>query len=105
MTDENKIETVEVKNECFCKSIWFKKFLTKTLAVFIGVFAALSLFAVLHKPPMPPCPFAKGQMMRPPMHCYHHHFHKHGGFKGDFYQKKMMKDRIAPERVKVEVKD
>ena len=104
MSNENRIETVEVKNECFCKSIWFKKFLTKTLAVFIGVYAALSLFTALHKPPMPPCPYAKGLMMRHAMHS-HHHFNKHERFKGDYYQKKIMKDRIAPDRVKVEVKD
>lgn len=104
MSNENRIETVEVKNECFCKSIWFKKFLTKTLAVFIGVYAALSLFAALHKPPMPPCPYAKGPMMRPAMH-HHHHFYKQDRFKGDYYQKKIMKDRIVPDKVKIEVKD
>ena len=104
MSNENRIETVEVKNECFCKSIWFKKFLTKTLAVFIGVYTALSLFAALHKPPMPPCPYAKGPMMRSAMH-HHHHFYKQDRFKGDYYQKKIMKDRIAPDKVKIEVKD
>ena len=103
MTDENK-NVVEVKTECFCQSIWFKKFLTKTLAVFVGVFAALSLFAALHKPPMPPCPFAHGSMMRPAMHCQHHHFNHHKAPRGDFHYKKMMKDRIAPDKVKVEVK-
>ena len=34
MTEENKIEVKEVKT-CFCQSEWFKKFLTKTLAVFV----------------------------------------------------------------------
>lgn len=74
MTEENKI--VEVKKECLCQSKWFKEFITKTLAVFVGAFCALSLFAALHKPPMPPCPFGHGPMMRPGMHC-HHHFYKH----------------------------
>ena len=103
MTDENKTNVVEVKTECFCQSIWFKKFLTKTLAVFVGVFAALSLFAALHKPPMPPCPF-KGPMMRPVMQCPYHYSHFKGP-RGEFHHKKFMKDRIAPDRVKIEVKD
>ena len=68
MTEENKI--VEVKNECLCQSKWFKKFLVKALAVFVGTYCALSLFAALHKPPMPPCPY--GKMMRPPIHQMHH---------------------------------
>lgn len=101
MTEENKM--VEVKNECFCQSKWFKKFLVKALAVFVGTYCALSLFAALHKPPMPCCPFAKGLMMRPAMHCHHHHY-KQKDYRGDFHYKKMMKDRIAPDKVKVEVK-
>ncbi len=85
MTEE--IKTVEVKNECFCQSKWFRKFLTTALGTFVGVFCALSLFAALHKPPMPPCPFGHGPMMRPAMHCHHHHFNKHRGLKGEFYKK------------------
>lgn len=102
MTDENKI--VEVKQECFCQSKGFRKFLTIALGSFVGVFCALSLFAALHKPPMPHCPFAYGKMMRPAMHCNHHHFNHHRGMTGDFHHKKIMKDRIAPDKVKVEVK-
>ena len=101
MTDENKI--VEVKQECFCRSKSFKKFLITALGTFVGVFCALSLFSALHKPTMPPCPFARGHMMRPPIHCHHHYGH-HRGFRGDFQHKKIMKDRIAPDKVKVEVK-
>ena len=103
MTEENKIETVEVKRECFCQSKGFRKFLVTALGTFVGVFCALSLFAALHKPPMPHCPFAKGPMMRPAMHCHHHYGH-HRMHKGEFYHKKMMKDRIAPDKVKLEVK-
>ena len=74
MTDENKI--IETKQECFCQSKWFKKFLTVTVGTFVGAFCALSLFAALHKPPMPPCPFPQGPMMRP-CHCkMHHQFNK-----------------------------
>ena len=76
MTEENKIEIKQETCKCFCQSEWFKKFLTKTLAVFVGVFSALSLFAALHKPPMPPSPYGYRTMMRPPMHC-HHHFAQH----------------------------
>ena len=107
MTDENK-EVNEMENqrenrECFCQSKWFRKFLVTTAGTFVGVFCALSLFTALHKPPMPPCAFGYGKMMRPPMHC-HHHFNHHKGFRGDFHHKKMMQDRIAPDKVKVEVK-
>ena len=101
MSEENKI--VEVKNECFCQSKGLRKFLTIALGTFVGVFCALSLFSALHKPKMPPCPFAYGAMMRPAMHC-HHHYTPHGMPKGDFHYKKIMKDRIAPDKVKVEVK-
>ena len=97
--EENKVE----KRECFCQSKWFRKFLTTALGTFVGVFCALSLFAALHKPPMPPCPFGYGKMMRPPMHC-HHYFNHHKKFRGECHHKKMMKDRIAPDQVKIEVK-
>ena len=102
MTEE--IKTIEVKNECFCQSKGFRKFLTVALGSFVGVFCALSLFAALHKPPMPPCPFAHGSMMRPPMHCHYHHFNHHRKFKGECMHKKKMQDRISPDKVKVEVK-
>ena len=113
MTEENKgvNEGVNtgvnegVKNECFCQSKWFRKFLTTALGTFVGVFCALSLFAAMHKPPMPPCPFGYGKMMRPPMHCHHHHhFNHHKKFRGECPHKKMMQNRIAPDKVKVEVK-
>ena len=99
MTDENKI-VVETK-ECFCQSKWFKKFLVKALAVFVGTYCALSLFAALHKPPMPPCPFAH-HMKRPPIHHYYGNYNR--DFRKDFHYKKMMKNRIAPDKVNVEVK-
>ena len=95
MTEENKGVNTGVntggnndeKRVCFCQSKWFRKFLTSALGTFVGVFCALSLFAALHKPPMPACPFAKGPMMRPPMHCYHHHFHGQKDFRRDFHHK------------------
>ena len=87
MTDENKI--VEVKKECFCQSKWIKKFLITTSGTFVGVFCALSLFAALHKPPVPPCPFGHARMMRPPVHC-HHHFDRQA--RGDFHKKLEKRD-------------
>lgn len=102
MTDENK-NVVEVKTECFCQSVWFKEFLVKALAVFVGVYTALSLFAALHKPPMPPCPF-KSSMIRPAMHCPCHYGHFKGP-RGDFHHKIMMRNKISPDTVKIEVKD
>ena len=108
MTDENK-EVNEMENqrenrECFCQSKWFRKFLVTTAGTFVGVFCALSLFAALHKPPMPPCAFGYGKMMRPAMHCNHHHFNHHKKFRGECSHKKMMQHRITPDKVKVEVK-
>lgn len=94
MSEENKIEVKEETCKCFCKSEWFKKFLTKTLAVFIGTFSALSLFAALHKPPMiKHVPYG----MNRPCHCQMHHFYK-GGPRGDFHRKMMKRDFQRFER-------
>ena len=88
----NKIEVNEIKRECFCQSKGFRKFLITALGSFVGVFCALSLFAALHKPPVPPCPYGK-MMMRPPMHRMYHmnKFDKYQRFergpRGDFQRK------------------
>ena len=88
---DREIETTEKKCNCFLCSTWFKKFLVKTLAVFVGTFSALSLFAALHKPPMiKPVPFGPG-MMRP-CHCKMHHYNYHKGPKADFYKKMEKRD-------------
>ena len=105
MTEENKIQNVETK-ECFCKSKSFRKFLITALGSFVGVFCALSLFAALHKPPVPPCPCVK-MMMRPPMHRMHHYQGYHRFEKGPRfdYQKKFEKrdvDRKAPEKINIQ---
>ena len=108
MTEENKGVNQGVnegvKNECFCQSKWFRKFLTTALGTFVGVFCALSLFAAMHKPPMPPCAFGYGKMMRPPMHCHHHHFNHYKKFRGEYPHKNFVKDKIAPDKLKIEVK-
>ena len=90
MTEEIKteIKTETKECNCICQSQAFKNILTIATGSFIGVFCALSLFAALHKPPMPaPCPF-KGPM-RPPM-MQPHHFDRHSGYmhhKRDFDKK------------------
>lgn len=84
MSEEEKIVT-ENKEECkcFCKSEGFRNFLTIALGTFVGFYAALSLFAALHKPPMM-CPHRCGQMFGGHPHMAapcpfkhgHHHFNK-----------------------------
>ena len=59
--------TEEIKSEeckCFCRSEGVKKFVVVALGTFVGVYAALSLFAAVHKPP---CHIMKGPHMRPPI--------------------------------------
>ena len=66
------------KQECFCKSEGVKKFAIVSLGTFVGGFCAISLFAALHKPPMPPMmPMLYG--MKPPVHhmMQGHHMKKH----------------------------
>ena len=103
MSDE--IKETEVKEcNCFCHSKGFRKFLTIALGTFVGVFCALSLFAALHKPPMPmPYPCA-----RPCPIQMRGHFDRGPGFeRGNFHKIKMHKiERKAPfEAQKPEVDD
>jgi hypothetical protein len=80
MSEEEKYET-----KCFCQNKTFRKFLVIALGTFVGVYAALSLFAAIHKPPMHPCPMGyrgPAPIAAPcPFHKHHHHFYKE--FKGD----------------------
>ena len=86
MSEEIKNET-EVKPTCICQSKGFRKFLTIALGSFVGVFCALSLFAALHKPPMPYGPYGVAPIMCP-CHCKMHHFNKFDrGPQGDFYKR------------------
>lgn len=104
MTEEMNQEIKEEKRcNCICHSEGFKDFLKIALGSFIGVFCALTLFAALHKPPMPPCHCHK--MMRPPMHQMHHF---NDFQRGDFHKFKMEKrnfDKHIPVKVKVEHDD
>lgn len=101
MTEEMNLETKEEKQcKCICCSEGVREVLKIALGSFIGVFFALTLFAALHKPPMPPCPF--GRMMPPPIH-HGQHFDR-GQFK-DFHKIKMEKrnfEKQIPVRVEVE---
>ena len=87
MSDEVKV--VEEKT-CFCKSEGFKKFLVISLGTFAGGFCALNLFAVLHKPKMPPMP-----MMHRAHSGYHHmmnHPMKMHNYDCPFHKKMMKKN-------------
>ena len=88
MSEEKNYEVKIENHQCFCQSKWFRKFLTVALGTFVGVFCALSLFAALHKPPMP-CPMAY-HMMKPPM--YHHHLKHFNHFEKARCHKKMLKE-------------
>ena len=107
MSNENhNVEVKEEKCNCFCHSKEFKKFLLIATGSFVGVFFALSLFAALHKPPMPapyPCDCHGGyhsMMKYPPRFdrdiC---------GNKGKFH-KEMMKRHLEDKTpIKVEIED
>ena len=74
MSEEEKIET-----KCFCQNKAFRKFLVIALGTFVGVYAALSLFAATHRPPMRPCPMGFGgpaPVVAPSPFHKHHHFNK-----------------------------
>ena len=79
MSEEEKTET-----KCICQNENFKKFVVIALGTFVGVYAALSLFAATHRPPMRPCPMgygSRGQIGAPCPFKQHHRFNKH--IKGD----------------------
>lgn len=79
MSEEKKETT------CFCQNKTFRKFLVIALGTFVGVYAALSLFAATHRPPMMrPCPMGYGipaPMAAPCPFHKHHHFDRR--IKGD----------------------
>ena len=110
MTEEIKINEEQEKNECkcFCHSKGFRKFLITALGTFVGVYAALSLFAALHKPPMMrPCPMGYGFGNRPPvmapMMHHRHHFDKHQKFdRGNFNLQDKDFQRQAPFQKDIE---
>lgn len=85
MSDEVKV-TEEKECKCFCKSEGFRNFVVVALGTFVGVYAALSLFTAIHRPPMPPCPFGAGfgapAPIAAPCPFAHHKHHFDNGFKG-----------------------
>jgi hypothetical protein len=109
MSDEIREEqkgTEECK--CICQSKAFRKFLVIALGSFVGVFCALSLFAALHRPPMPaPCPCGIEMGMRPPIQQNFERMDRGANFdkpdrgaRGDFHKQGM--ERKAPVKVEVE---
>ena len=73
MTEEIK----ETQQKCICQNENFKKFLIISAGTFVGAFCAMSLFAALHKPPMPVhVPMKYHGYMHQKM-IKHHHFKKH----------------------------
>ena len=84
MTEEINV-TEEKECKCFCKSKEFKNFLTIALGTFVGVYAALSLFAAVHRPPMmPPCARGFGYGNPAPFVMPAHFKHPHQHFNKDF---------------------
>ena len=83
MSEEKNVEKKEC--DCLCKNENFKKFVVVATGSFVGVFCALSLFAALHKPPMP-CPCHR---FKHPMPMYNQ-FAPRGDFRG--MNKKFHKD-------------
>lgn len=112
MSDE---KILEEKNQCKCGCICHNEFFQRTVAVaigsFVGVFCAISLFAALHKPPMP-CPMGPMHpQMRPPIEYNRGHIDRyknhHGEFKKDHYEKyeKIKKDKDFKKKDKKEIDD
>ena len=71
MADENKC-TEEKKHGCVIECECLRKFLIVALGTFVGVYLALSLFALVHRPQMP-CACSKppipiNQIVIPPHH-------------------------------------
>ena len=97
MTEEQNFEVREEKCNCFCKSKEFKKFLIVMFGSFFGVFFALSLFAAVHKPPVPPM---HRYDMRPPMHrhCDCDRRGPHGEFHKKYVPPVEHQAPIAPEK-------
>ena len=92
MTEE--VKNAEIQQECFCKKK-FKDVVAIAIGSFVGVFCALSLFAALHKPPMP-CPCA--------MHGFHPHY---GMMHGAMMHHKMspVREKFSPEQFKGKFED
>ena len=91
MTEEQQWEQKETcKCGCICHNEFFQRTVAVAIGSFVGVFCAISLFAALHKPPMPYPVRPMHPQMRPPIE-YRGHMNRyqnnHGEFKKDRYQK------------------
>ena len=81
----------EKETKCICQNETVRKVFVIALGTFIGVYAALSLFAATHRPPMMrPCPMGFGApapMAAPCPFQRHHHFDKKfAGDKKEFHK-------------------
>lgn len=89
---EEKFEKSEKECKCFCQSKYFKKFLVVVFGSFVGVYFALSLFTLVHRPPIyQPYGFAPMPMHHYMNNCPCKHFkdkmkHYHKDFKKEVQQ-------------------
>lgn len=95
---------IEKKEECFCKSKYFKKFLTVATGSFVGVYCAICLFVALHRPPMMhPMMHSEAMMPHNPMTCNCPCHHKE--MKKKMKYKNFEKNRYSPAEQKPEIDD
>lgn len=91
----------EKETKCICQNETVRKVFVIAIGTFIGAYAALSLFAATHRPPMMrPCPMGYG--MQPPVaapcpfHRHHHFDKKFIGDKAKFYKELNGQEGPAP---------
>ena len=107
----------ELKNEdkkCFCQSKGFKTFLVVALGSFTGVYAALCLYTLMHRPPfLPPAMMGYGYGTAAPIaapcpcrHMHKHHFDKGGKReRGAFQRFDGLNESPAPFEARKNVKN
>lgn len=92
--EQNTVIETKKEHQCFCQSKGFRKFLVTALGTFVGVYAALSLFAALHRPPMMlPQPFGFQGGMRNGCPCKMIHHHQHHMNKAQKFSKEEFQRR------------
>lgn len=80
---ENETLNKTDDKKCFCKNGFVKKTAVIALGSFIGVYAALGLFALTHKPPVHKFQPAMEHFAPAGCHCKCHKGHHQGQFKGE----------------------
>ena len=97
MSEEQKMD--EQKNnecKCFCHSKGFRRFVTIALGTFVGVYCALSLFAALHRPPMPPQVFMPCNRPCPAIQYNYHNKADKPDFHGKGHPQPAFQKDVAP---------